>query len=48
MNNNNFIVSPHSKDIFNGLTEEEVKNKSLPDHLKDGLDIVIVSIYFFL
>ncbi|CAH8586066.1 unnamed protein product [Heterobilharzia americana] len=38
--------SPSMKDIerFNCLSEEELKNKSLPDHLKEGLDIVIVGI----
>ncbi|KAH8872577.1 G/T mismatch-specific thymine DNA glycosylase [Schistosoma japonicum] len=38
--------SPLTKDIerFTCLSEEELKNKSLPDHLKEGLDIVIVGI----
>ncbi|VDP01328.1 unnamed protein product [Schistosoma margrebowiei] len=38
--------SPSAKEIerFNNLSEEELKNKSLPDHLKEGLDIVIVGI----
>ncbi|OON16935.1 uracil-DNA glycosylase family protein, partial [Opisthorchis viverrini] len=40
------LGSPSSKDVerFNGLTEEDVKDKVLPDHLKEGLDIVIVGI----
>lgn len=31
-------------DRFDGMPEEEVMKKSLPDHLSHGLDIVIVSI----
>lgn len=30
-------------DRFDGMPEEEVMKKSLPDHLSHGLDIVIVS-----
>jgi len=31
------------RDRFNGMTEEEVLKKTLPDHLIPGLDIIIVS-----
>jgi thymine-DNA glycosylase len=34
------------RDRFNGLTEDEVLAKLLPDHLDFNLDIVIVSIHF--
>lgn len=39
-----FLASPTSKEMerFNGLKEEDVKDKTLPDHLKENLDIVIV------
>ena len=30
-------------DRFNGLTEEEVTQRTLPDHLTPNLDVVIVS-----
>lgn len=30
-------------DRFNGMPEEEVSKRTLPDHLTDNLDIVIVS-----
>ena len=30
-------------DRFNGLTEEEVSQRTLPDHLAPNLDVVIVS-----
>lgn len=33
-------------DRFNGMSEEEVSKRTLPDHLTNNLDIVIVSIYF--
>lgn len=35
-------------DRFDGMPEEEVMKKSLPDHLSHGLDIVIVSTDFYL
>lgn len=31
-------------DRFNGMTEEEVRSRILPDHLTPNLDVVIVSI----
>jgi len=31
-------------DRFNGMPEEEVSKRTLPDHLTNNLDIVIVSI----
>jgi TDG/mug DNA glycosylase family protein len=39
---------PHFKerkkhDRFNGMPEEEVSKRTLPDHLAQNLDIVIVS-----
>ncbi|KAA0193657.1 hypothetical protein HAZT_HAZT008333 [Hyalella azteca] len=38
-------VKPRKKmDRFGGLEEEEVAKKTLPDHLKHGLDIVIIGI----
>jgi hypothetical protein len=30
-------------DRFNGLSEEEVSRRTLPDHLASNLDVVIVS-----
>lgn len=33
-------------DRFNGMSEEEVVKRILPDHLCDNLDIVIVSVNF--
>ena len=30
-------------DRFNGMTEDEVRSRTLPDHLTPNLDIVIVS-----
>lgn len=30
-------------DRFNGMTEEEVQKRTLPDHLTPNLDIIIVS-----
>lgn len=33
-------------DRFNGMSEEEVAKRELPDHLCDNLDIVIVSVNF--
>jgi len=30
------------RDRFNGMTEEEVLQRTLPDHLVPGLDIIIV------
>lgn len=37
-------------DRFNGMPEEEVSKRTLPDHLATNLDIIIVSIFinFFL
>lgn len=32
-------------DRFNGMTEEEVCKRILPDHLDNNLDIIIVSVY---
>jgi len=34
-------------DRFNGMPEEEVSKRTLPDHLTNNLDIVIVSILYF-
>lgn len=34
-------------DRFNGMPEEEVSKRTLPDHLTNNLDIVIVSITYF-
>lgn len=34
-------------DRFNGMPEEEVSKRTLPDHLTNNLDIVIVSIVYF-
>lgn len=34
-------------DRFNGMPEEEVSKRTLPDHLALNLDIVIVSMAFF-
>lgn len=31
-------------DRFNGMTEEEVQKRILPDHLANNLDIIIVSV----
>lgn len=31
-------------DRFNGLSEEEVSKRTLPDHLASNLDIIIVSV----
>lgn len=33
-------------DRFNGMSEDEVSKRTLPDHLAQNLDIVIVSILF--
>ena len=33
-------------DRFNGMTEEEVRSRTLPDHLASNLDVVIVSRHF--
>lgn len=30
-------------DRFNGMPEEEVSKRTLPDHLSENLDIIIVS-----
>lgn len=35
-------------DRFNGMSEEEVSKRTLPDHLTNNLDIVIVSCIVFL
>lgn len=34
------------QDRFNGMSEEEVIQRVLPDHLCDNLDIIIVSVNF--
>lgn len=34
-------------DRFNGMPEEEVSKRTLPDHLTNNLDIVIVSNIFY-
>jgi len=34
-------------DRFNGMSEEEVSKRTLPDHLTNNLDIVIVSFTVF-
>ena len=31
-------------DRFNGMSEEEVSKRTLPDHLASNLDIIIVSV----
>ncbi|CAH8551974.1 unnamed protein product [Dicrocoelium dendriticum] len=36
--------APKENERFNGLSEDDLKDKVLPDHLKEGLDIVIVGI----
>lgn len=33
-------------DRFNGMSEEEVSKRTLPDHLANNLDIIIVSVIF--
>lgn len=33
-------------DRFNGMSEEEVSKRTLPDHLSNNLDIIIVSVIF--
>ena len=35
-------------DRFNGMTEEEVRSRTLPDHLASNLDVVIVSRHFYI
>jgi len=35
------------RDRFNGLTEEEVLAKTLPDHLAYDLDIIIVCLFYW-
>lgn len=46
--NNKQIAAKERKkhDRFNGMTEEEVSKRTLPDHLADNLDIIIVSVIF--
>lgn len=40
------VVKERKKhDRFNGMPEEEVSKRTLPDHLTQNLDIVIVSLY---
>lgn len=34
-------------DRFNGMSEEEVSRRTLPDHLAENLDIIIVSTIAF-
>lgn len=36
-------VQKRKRDRFKGMTEEEVLKRVLPDHIKEGLDILIVS-----
>lgn len=47
-NNHKQIAAKERKkhDRFNGMTEEEVSKRTLPDHLADNLDIIIVSVIF--
>lgn len=33
-------------DRFNGMSEEEVSKRTIPDHLATNLDIIIVSVIF--
>ena len=33
-------------DRFNGMPEDEVSKRTLPDHLSNNLDIIIVSVIF--
>ena len=35
-------VKKRKRDRFNGMTEDEVMKRELPDHLEENLDIVIV------
>lgn len=38
------VVKERKKhDRFNGMSEEEVSRRTLPDHLAENLDIIIVS-----
>lgn len=34
-------------DRFNGMSEDEVRLRTLPDHLTSNLDVVIVCFFFF-
>jgi len=47
MKKENIIMKPIKErkkhDRFNGMPEEEVVKRTLPDHLTTNLDIVIVS-----
>lgn len=50
-NEPNIIAKPTPKerkkhDRFNGMSEEEVSKRTLPDHLANNLDIIIVSVIF--
>lgn len=42
-NNNNSSKERKKHDRFNGMSEEEVCKRTLPDHLATDLDVVIVS-----
>lgn len=47
----NILAKPMPKerkkhDRFNGMSEEEVSKRTLPDHLANNLDIIIVSVIF--
>lgn len=50
-NEPSIIAKPATKerkkhDRFNGMSEEEVSKRTLPDHLTNNLDIIIVSVIF--
>ena len=51
-NKRKYTKSDHYKqrrrhDRFNGMSEDEVRLRTLPDHLTSNLDVVIVRISFF-
>ena len=43
-NNNNNNRKRKFENRFNGLTENELKSRTLPDHLDNDLDILIIGI----
>lgn len=43
----NLLPVKKKRDRFNGKTEEEVLEMTLPDHLVPGLDLVIVRLNLF-
>lgn len=48
-NEQGIVTKPSTKerkkhDRFNGMSEEEVSKRTLPDHLTNNLDIIIVSV----